>query len=226
MAPILQPRSQGNWTRDIYLPAGSGWYAYQNDEHPLPPIVPNGGTVSNYYAPLDQDPLFIVPVYVRAGAIVPTRALEQWVGQLPQCPLTFDIYPGPASSYELYLDDGVTTDFVTKNAYRLTTISQSQTVAASRVQTVQVQRTVDNFKPQETFYFIGLLATPSPVSVTANGQALPVIQASTDQDSANELAESAVNACYYNQSLNTTFIKIFDVSPQMVVVATFPPTGP
>jgi alpha-glucosidase len=226
VAPILQPQSAGNWHRDIYLPAGSNWYAFQNDEHPLLAPV-NGGPVSNYYAPLNQDPLTIVPVYVRAGAIVPMRTLEQWVGQLPKCPLTFDIYPGAAGTYQLYLDDGVTTDFSTQKAFRLTTITQSQVVAANRVQTVQLQRTVDNFLPLEDFYFIALLSTPIPLSITANGQALPpLIQASSDEASANLLAESVVNAGYYNQSLQTTFIKIFDVSPNMVVVATFPPTLP
>jgi alpha-glucosidase len=221
VAPILQPRSQGNWTRNIYLPGSSGWYAFQNDEHPLPPVVKGGQTISNYYAPLDQDPLNIVPVYVRAGAIVPMRQLEQWVGQLPQCPLTFNIYPGPASTYQLYQDDGVSTDSQTKNSYRLTEISQTPATGANRVQTVEVKRTFDQFQPAETFYYFGLLATPSPLSVTANGQVLAIIQASSDEASADQLAASAVNACYYNASLQTTFVKIFDVNPDVVVVATF-----
>jgi alpha-glucosidase len=231
VAPILEPQSAGNATRDIYLPAGSGWYAYQNDQNPLLPPMPgglvNGGpSVSNFHAPLTGDPLFIVPVYVRAGAILPMRALEQWVGQLSECPLTIEIYPGPDSTYQLYLDDGLSTDFQKNSTYRLATIAQSQIIGQNRVQTVTLTRTFDQFQPAETFYFIALLRTPSPTTVTANGQALPVVQAGSDSASANALAESAVNACYYNQSLQTTFIKIFDVSANMTVVGTFAPTGP
>jgi alpha-glucosidase len=220
VAPILQPQSAGNWTRSLYLPAPSNWYAFQNDENPLLAPVAGGQTIS-FTAPLDQNPLYIVPVYVRAGAILPMRQLEQWVGQLAQCPLTINVYPGPKSTYNLYLDDGLSTAYQTSQTYRLTQISQSQTTTPNGVQTVQLQRTFDQFTPAETFYFIGLLSTPSPVSVTANGAVLPVIQASSDEASADQLAESTVNACYYNASLQTTFVKIFDVSPDMVVVATF-----
>jgi len=219
-APILQPQSSGNWTRSLYLPGPSQWYAFQNDQQPLLSPVAGGQTI-NFYAPLDQNPLYIVPLYVRAGAILPTRQLEQWVGQLPQCPLTIEVYPGPDSTYDLYLDDGLSTDNQTKQAYRLTQISQHQTTTPHRVQTVELHRIFDQFTPAETFYFIGLLATPSPMSVTANGAALPIVQAGSDEASADELAESTVNACYYNQTLQTTFVKIFDRDRDMVVIATF-----
>ena len=42
----------------------------------------------NYFADLN-----LVPIYVRAGAILPFCALEQWVGQLSPNPLTFNCYP-------------------------------------------------------------------------------------------------------------------------------------
>ena len=135
--------------------------------------------------------------------------------------MTFDIYPGPDSTYQLYLDDGLSTNYQTAKAYRLTQISQHRTTVPKLVQTVELRRTFDQYTPKETFYFIGLLATPSPGSVTANGVTLPIIQAGSDAASANQLAQSTVNACYYNASLGTTFVKIFDLDPDMVVVATF-----
>ncbi len=184
--------SQGSSTRPVYLPAGSLWYPFP-EGGPLTAAIAGG----QYPAPSRPAPIDFVPVFIRAGAIIPMRPLEQYVGQNPTEPLTFDVYPGPDSIYQLYQDDGLSTDYLTKKAYRLTTISQSQSVTASRLQTVHVQRIVDHFTPPEAFYFIALLATPSPVSVTANDQALPVIQANADADSANQLAASAVNAFYY-----------------------------
>jgi alpha-glucosidase len=221
VAPILEPRSRGNWSRSLYLPSPSDWYAFQNDEHPLLGKVA-GGQAIDFYAPLDQDPLYIVPVYVRAGAILPMRQLEQWVGELAQCPLTINIYPGPASTYDLYLDDGLSTDYQTSQSYRLTRISQSQATHPNRVQTVELHRAFDQYSPAESFYYIGLLSTPGPVSVTANGSALPIIQAASDAASAAQLAGSTIDGCYYNASLQTTFVKIFDRDADMVVIATFP----
>jgi len=163
-----------------------------------------------------------VPLYVRAGAIIPHRELEQYVGQLPQNPLTFDIYPGPDSVHELYLDDGIASQATTANRYRLTDLSQSQQIARFRVQTLRVRRTHDTFTPKEPFYYVAMLATPAPVSVAVDGRALPVIQAATPEASAAQLAGSTVNAAYYNPNLQTTFAKVFDVSADTQIVGTFP----
>ena len=51
------------------------------------------------------------PTYVRAGAILPTIELEQYVGErnrsgLPN-PVTLNVYPGGHGEYTMYLDDGV-----------------------------------------------------------------------------------------------------------------------
>jgi alpha-glucosidase len=118
----------------------------------------------------------------------------------------------------------VSRQYQTKGAYRLTQISQSQTIGTQRVQTVSVVRTYDKFTPNEPYYFVALLATPPPLSVTAGGQALPLLTAASDNAAASRLAASTVNAYYYNQSLQTTFAKIFDVSKNLTVVGTFPVT--
>lgn len=213
VAPVV---TQGRTSRDVYLPATSSWYAYQDNVAPLVGPSPGGQTIS-WYVPLN-----IVPLYVRAGAIIPHRELEQYVGQLPQNPLTFDIYPGPDSVHELYLDDGIASQATTANRYRLTDLSQSQQIARFRVQTLRVRRTHDTFTPKEPFYYVAMLATPAPVSVAVDGRALPVIQAATPEASAAQLAGSTVNAAYYNPNLQTTFAKVFDVSADTQIVGTFP----
>ncbi|MBE7218048.1 MAG: glycoside hydrolase family 31 protein, partial [Caulobacteraceae bacterium] len=48
-----------------------------------------------------------LPVYVRAGAIVPSQPLVQSTAQRPQGPLRLDVYPGPDCRGEVYADDGV-----------------------------------------------------------------------------------------------------------------------
>jgi alpha-glucosidase len=73
------------------------------------------------------------------------------VGEKPEAPLTFDIYPGPDSSYQLYQDDGLSTDYETKGAFRLTD-TESTTTATSRA--VGLTRVTDAFTPAEDFFLI------------------------------------------------------------------------
>jgi alpha-glucosidase len=49
-----------------------------------------------------------MPVYVRAGAIVPMQELVQYTGQTPNGPLKLAVYPGADCNGNLYEDDGHT----------------------------------------------------------------------------------------------------------------------
>jgi alpha-glucosidase len=47
-----------------------------------------------------------LPVFVRAGAILPSQALVQSTSQTPQGPLSLDVYPGDDCRGTIYADDG------------------------------------------------------------------------------------------------------------------------
>ncbi|MGA8072076.1 MAG: glycoside hydrolase family 31 protein [Candidatus Acidiferrales bacterium] len=49
-----------------------------------------------------------VPLYVRAGAIIPEQPVVQNTGETPEGPLELRVYPGSDCSGSLYLDDGHT----------------------------------------------------------------------------------------------------------------------
>ena len=49
-----------------------------------------------------------VPVYVRAGAIVPEAPVVQFTSEIPKGPLQILVYPGPDCRGSLYQDDGNT----------------------------------------------------------------------------------------------------------------------
>lgn len=53
-------------------------------------------------------PLDTLPVYVRAGSILPQQPVVQYVGETPPGPLELRVYPGPQCSGDLYMDDGDT----------------------------------------------------------------------------------------------------------------------
>ena len=220
VAPILQ---QGSTTRNIYLPVGpegpgvTRWYAFQDEEAPLlAPVA--GGTIigqtpgtSPYYAPLGT-----VPLYVQAGAILPMLQVEQWVGQLAENPLTFQIYPGPDSTYTLYLDDGSSTAAQTQGAYRLTQISHAAISGGSGGQRIRVLRTYDHYTPPEPFYLLALLGMPEPPqSVTTGGTGGDALSQVAGGPGA--LRTSPVNAWSYVPDTQITYVKIFDVSPDVTV---------
>jgi alpha-glucosidase len=49
-----------------------------------------------------------MPLYVRAGAILPMQPLVQHTGEIPDGPLQLRVYPGDSCSGSLYQDDGHT----------------------------------------------------------------------------------------------------------------------
>ncbi|HTU17158.1 MAG TPA: TIM-barrel domain-containing protein [Gemmataceae bacterium] len=221
VAPILDqfdslPGGPQQPRRDIYLPDKSVWYVFP-DTNPLgPPIqggprgLPGGPqqpTLPNYVAGLDT-----VPLFVRGGAILPTRGLEQYVGQLAINPLTLTIYPGPADSYTLYQDDGITTRAEMNGEYRTTRIHHEMLQGGRRV---RVQRLHDNFTPPETFYRIALLGTSAPTAVSAGGNAVPSVA------SAAALDASPVAAYYQDTTQGATLIKVVDTQVDVIIEVHF-----
>lgn len=217
VAPVV---TQGTTSRDVYLPRGSNWYAYQDNKAPL--VGPNvGGSSISWYVPWD-----VVPIYVRAGAVIPRRELEQYVGQLNDnklpCTITYDVYPGPASTHTVYLDDRNTPAAQgPEQAYRAIEVSQ---VTSPGQQTVTLTRVHDKFIPAfETFFFVALLdrpAAPTRVTASVNGST-PSVElsrvAGDGSKAADDLASSPVNAFYFNTSLRTVFLKVLDPPDQATI---------
>ena len=122
VAPILFPAGPDGApaVRDVYLPAGNGWFVFRDGQAKLDPPIPGGQLLRGVESALDE-----VPIYVREGAIVPMRSrLEQYVGELPHNPLDIHFYPGPDDDHLLYQDDGISTRAATEDAFRTTRISR------------------------------------------------------------------------------------------------------
>ncbi|HEY6215855.1 MAG TPA: glycoside hydrolase family 31 protein [Pyrinomonadaceae bacterium] len=109
VAPILKPDVT---KRLVYLPAGT-WYDYWTNKKYT------GGTMISVDAPLDT-----VPMFVRAGAIIPVGPSLNYVGEKPADPITFQIYPdgSGSASASLYEDDGLSPAYKT-GAFRRTSLS-------------------------------------------------------------------------------------------------------
>lgn len=85
----------GATSRKVYLPAGTSWIDFNSGARHA------GGQTIDAAAPLQRMPLF-----VRAGAIVPMTQVQQYVDQIPDAPLTVVVYTGADGRFSLYEDDG------------------------------------------------------------------------------------------------------------------------
>jgi alpha-D-xyloside xylohydrolase len=97
VAPVTEYEAR---SRDVYLPAGSNWYDFHTGKRY------EGGNTIKADAPLERMPLF-----VRAGAIVPMGPAIQYTGEKPDAPITLVVYTGANGAFSLYHDQGTTYDY-------------------------------------------------------------------------------------------------------------------
>jgi alpha-glucosidase len=98
VAPVLK---EGGIGRLVYLPEGS-WYDYETKD------VLAGNKSMYYDAPLDK-----LPVFIKEGAIIPTKELGQYTTEKGIDTITLEVFPlqtKDSSTSILYMDDGETKD--------------------------------------------------------------------------------------------------------------------
>jgi alpha-glucosidase/alpha-D-xyloside xylohydrolase len=92
VAPVTE---KGATSRNVYLPRGE-WYDFWSEERTA------GGLEVNRAVDLAT-----MPLYVRAGAILPLGPVKQYTAEKVDAPMTLVIYPGADGAFTLYEDDGI-----------------------------------------------------------------------------------------------------------------------
>jgi alpha-glucosidase len=108
VAPVLE---KGARKRTVYLPTGA-WYDFWTD------VRYEGPAWIEVEAPLTR-----VPLFVRAGSVLPLGPAMDYVGQRTTSPPTLHLYPGGGTSW-LYEDDGESPAY-RQGEYRLTRFTLS-----------------------------------------------------------------------------------------------------
>ncbi|HET9370068.1 MAG TPA: TIM-barrel domain-containing protein [Vicinamibacterales bacterium] len=96
VAPVVE---KGATTRRVYLPRGR-WIDFWTNEG-----LDGGREIDR---PVD---LATMPLYARAGAILPMGPVKQYTSQAGDGPLTLQIYPGADGAAQMYEDDGASFDY-------------------------------------------------------------------------------------------------------------------
>jgi alpha-D-xyloside xylohydrolase len=97
VSPVLQPDAT---RRTLYLPDSPAWYDFWTG------ASQKGGREIDADAPLDR-----IPLYVRAGSIIPLGPETDYVSEKPAGPIELRIYKGADGSFDLYQDAGDSYDY-------------------------------------------------------------------------------------------------------------------
>lgn len=190
VAPIYQETKvdkEGNDIRNgIYLPEGT-WYDYFSGEK-----YEGNRIISNF-----NSPLWKLPVFVKAGAIIPMTNPNNNVSEIKKDLRIYEIYPAGNTSFTEYDDDGVT------EAYRLN--KHTTTLIESGVQksnvTVTIHPTKGNFdgfvKEKTTQFVVNVTAKPKKVAAKIGKKSIKL----NEVNSMNEFNNSN-NVYYYDAAPN------------------------
>ena len=96
VAPVVE---KGATTWQVYLPRGN-WYDFWTGER-----LQGGREV------IRSVDLETIPLYVRAGSILPMGPVKQFTSEKSDGPLVLSIYPGADGSFLLYEDDGTSFNY-------------------------------------------------------------------------------------------------------------------
>lgn len=104
-----------NGSRAIYLPdVLGGWYDFWTGD-----VTQGGKTV------IREVPIDIIPLYIRAGSIIPMGPVEQYASEKKSGPIELRVYTGADGSFDLYDDEGDNYNYE-KGAYSIIPIRWSE----------------------------------------------------------------------------------------------------
>jgi alpha-D-xyloside xylohydrolase len=93
--PNSTPINDAPKTRDVYLPEGATWFDFWSGKS-----QPGGQTIHA------DAPISHIPLFVKAGSIIPMGSRQQFTGEKPDAPIELRVYPGADGAFTLYEDEG------------------------------------------------------------------------------------------------------------------------
>ncbi len=165
VSPVV---AEGETSHAVVFPRGSDWIDYWSGR------TYTGGQTAQVATSIETIPLFF-----RAGSIIPMQPLMQYSDERPQDTLVLAVYPakGASGSSSLYEDDGTSLAYQS-GAYATTMFDESLAGSGSGSSlTVSIGPTSGSYagKPQRRTYLVEIhnVGVP-PVSVSSNGHALAI----------------------------------------------------
>lgn len=172
VAPVYQSMAASKgWRKNVYLPQGQ-WIDYWDGR-----VVnaPAQGQSLDY-----QVDLKTIPIFVRAGAIIPMYPVALYDGEKAKDVLTLDIYPYGDSSYSMYEDDGHTRQYQ-QGQFSTQQFSVKAPQGKAGDISVTIAPVQGDYQGQETarVYQLQLHSRVKPEAVILEGRRLPMLSDAT-----------------------------------------------
>jgi Alpha-glucosidases, family 31 of glycosyl hydrolases len=171
--------TKGAQTRTVYLPQGQ-WVNYWTGE------TLAGRRYYNMVTPLDR-----LPIFVKAGSIIPMQPVMSYIGEKQPDVITLDIYPGAPAQAELYEDDGKSLDYQ-KGRFAITQINAT-------AKSIVIQKPAGDFNPPRHQYLLKIHLQNKPAAISENGK--PIADVTSEQ------ALQGVPGWYYDGNRKLLFVK-------------------
>jgi len=153
VAPVL---TEGTTRRSVELPRGHWIDFWTGTKY-------DGGNSVTVDAPVSR-----IPLFARAGAVIPTQQIVQYTGQAPIGPLTLLAFPpdtGVESSSQYYEDDGISYDY-SKGAF----LRRKFQLSSSRGTALRLSAAEGSYLPPGRKVVVRFIGVPVPVSVQVGGR--------------------------------------------------------
>ena len=188
IAPIYKETASdtmGNDIRDgIYLPEGM-WIDYFNGN-----TYQGGNIINNYDAPLWK-----LPVFVKAGAIIPMTNSNNNPKQIRKDYRAYELYPHGTSTFNEYDDDGYSEAYQ-DSAFTITKTLLSEDKGKVSFKIAQTTGNFDGFNPQkETEIRLNVTQKPTKVKARIGKKALSLQEVKSIEDFNNK-----TNVWFYNKA--------------------------
>lgn len=195
VAPIYQDTegdANGNDIRnDIYLPDEDQiWIDYFSGTQ-----YRGGGVLNNYEAPIWKLPLF-----VKNGAIIPMNNPNNTPEDIVDSTRIYEVYPSGDTEFEVYEDDGLTTDYLEgKSATTLITSTAPKTGKGTAV--IKTGLLTGSYEgmvtERETEFIVNVSEKPSNLTVKVGGNNVVLTEALSLED-----FENGTNMYFYDIAPN------------------------
>lgn len=159
VSPIVTPGATAS--TQVWFPEGT-WTNYFTNATVIGPAVKN---ISADYSSM--------PVFVKAGGIIPLAPYSDYIGQSAEDTLTLKVYTGDDGEFTLYEDEGENLNFQTgKSALTKIVYNEQQ-----RKLSIKAQKGNYTGAPEQRSYDIVLYNTAVPQQISVNGVSLNVVVA-------------------------------------------------
>ena len=203
VAPVIEKNAT---QRKIYLPEGE-WIDYNH-----PTNIFEGKQWISYPVTLET-----IPVFVKRGSIIPEMPVQQYIGEIKNIPVWFNIYPAPEgkiTSFRLYEDDGETNNYK-KDIYGTTSIQCLTQNKAFEISITSENR--NGWKIIERNEGIKINMKNSPKNVMFNGKRIKSIKIKDLSNNWYQFSEKPIWS--WDKTNQTLWIKFKrDDSPIKIII--------